>query len=196
MLYAWPVTMTGSGLRRAAAELLGLLASFEATQLAGFGPAGIHLVAACLAMGNDHYSGLAVRPEQKQYGSNRQIDPPGDRRRKVVLVDDSISSGTSFFKAAQILERNGYEVEGTVCLVDFSYRGGRERAQARGYKVKSLFDMWKDIKSGWRASAGLPRFGPAGLVSNERPRGLPSSRRSPAGSRALYTDGGGPPSSR
>ncbi len=51
-----------------------------------------------------------------------------------MLVDDSISSGTSFFKAAQILERNGYEVEGTVCLVDFSYRGGRERAQARGYK--------------------------------------------------------------
>ncbi len=52
MLYAWPVTMTGSGLRRAAAELLGLLASFSgATQLAGFGPAGIRLVAACLRDG-------------------------------------------------------------------------------------------------------------------------------------------------
>jgi hypothetical protein len=41
MLYTWPVLMTGDGAQFAAAELLKLLGSFEATQIAGYGFAGI-----------------------------------------------------------------------------------------------------------------------------------------------------------
>jgi orotate phosphoribosyltransferase/AMMECR1 domain-containing protein len=146
MLYTWPVLMTSDGLRCAAGELLELLSSFEATQIAGFGHAGISLMAACIAIAGGRYSGMAVRPEFKKYGAQRQIDPTGDHSSKVVVVDDSISSGTSLFKAIGILEREGYEVEGAVCLVDFSYRGGRERAEAFGYRIETVFDMWKEIK--------------------------------------------------
>jgi AMMECR1 domain-containing protein len=145
MLYLWPISMTRSGLDMLVEEMLQLVEPFEATQLAANGFGAVPLVTAMVQAGGGRYSGLIVRPETKKYGALRQVDGAGDRTRKVVVVDDSISSGTSFRRACLALEDQGYEVEGTACLVDFPGRGGRQCAEARGYRVETTFDIWGDI---------------------------------------------------
>jgi orotate phosphoribosyltransferase/AMMECR1 domain-containing protein len=146
MLYCWPLTMTGSGAALVADQMLVTLADFEGTQLAAYGVGAIPLMTACLVRGGDRYRGLTVRSEPKPYGSRRQIEgaPPG--AGEVILVDDSINSGTSVMTGIRVLESAGYEVEGAVCLVNFRYGGGVEYARARGYRVETLFDVWDDLQ--------------------------------------------------
>ncbi|WP_396640554.1 hypothetical protein [Microbacterium alkaliflavum] len=146
MLYCWPLTTTADGAALIGDVLVDALAGFEATQIAAYGFGAMPLMSACVLRGGGRYTGLAVRPEAKKHGTGRRIDGAGDKGRKVVLVDDSISSGISFTKGAAALESQGYEVEGAVCLVDFSRRGGAERARARGYRLKTVFDIWDDLE--------------------------------------------------
>jgi hypothetical protein len=63
----------------------------------------------------------------------------------VVVIDDSLSSGTSLQKAITALEEEGLEVEGTVALVHFPYRGSKEWANASGYRTVTLYDIWSDL---------------------------------------------------
>ena len=146
MLYCWPLTTTVWGSALIGDVLLDALAGYEATQVAAYGFGAMPLMSACVLRGEGRYTGLCVRPEAKKYGTQRRIDGVGDKSRKVVLVDDSISSGLSFTAAASALESEGYEVEGSVCLVDFSKRGGAERARARGYHLETVYDIWDDLK--------------------------------------------------
>jgi orotate phosphoribosyltransferase/AMMECR1 domain-containing protein len=146
MFYSWNVTMTCEGLQVAADALLERLASFESTQLAGHGVTSLPLVSACVALSNGRYSGLAIRKERKTYLSGRQIEGPGDPRRPVVVIDDSISSGTSLHEAVQALEREGYQVEGSIALVSFPGRGGLAWANASGYRTEALLDVAEDLQ--------------------------------------------------
>ncbi|HEY1733642.1 MAG TPA: hypothetical protein VGG23_04270, partial [Acidimicrobiales bacterium] len=156
MLYLWPITLTGDGSAALAGEMLRLVEPFESTQLAAHGFGAVPLMTAMVMAGGGRYTGLVVRPERKRHGAMRRIDGAGDRSRPVVVVDDSLSSGTSFQEACRALEDEGYEVEGTACLVDFSSRGGRERAEALGYRVATAFDVWDDL--GMRGPEPTPAY--------------------------------------
>jgi orotate phosphoribosyltransferase len=145
MLYTPQISLGGDGLHLAAACLLERLTSFETTQLAAYGYTAIPLMMGCIALGAGRYSGLMIREQRKAHGANRQIDGPADRSRPVVVVDDSLSSGRSLRTAIHILESHGFEVEGTVSLVHFPYRGGAEWARALGYRVETIFDVWADL---------------------------------------------------
>jgi orotate phosphoribosyltransferase/AMMECR1 domain-containing protein len=145
MLYAWPLTMRSETLAMMAQEMLRLVDPFEATQLAANGYGAVPLLSAMVLESGGRYQGMVVRPTRKQHGAVRRIDGAGDTSKRVVVVDDSISSGTSFREACKALEEHGYDVEGTVCLTEFSYRGGRERAEAQGYRVATMFDIWRDF---------------------------------------------------
>jgi orotate phosphoribosyltransferase len=144
ILYLWPLTMSADGCELLASELLPGLEQFEATTLAAYGASAVPLMMACVAHGAGRYDGVMVRANRKTHGALRQVDG-GVGNRRVVIIDDSISSGTSFRAAASALETNGYEVEGTLVVVDFPFRGGREWAEARGYRVNALFDVWRDL---------------------------------------------------
>ncbi len=156
MLYLWPISMTTEGMNLLVEEMLRLVEPFEATQLAANGFGAVPLMTAMVQASDGKYTGLVVRPEAKKYGALRRIDGPGDRSRKVVIIDDSISSGTSFRQASTALEDEGYDAEGTACLVDFPGRGGRQHAEARGYRVETSFDIWDDV--GMRDPAPLPGY--------------------------------------
>lgn len=146
MLYSWNVTLTGEGLSLAAACLLARLASsFRSTQLAAHGMTGLPLLSACVALGGGRYTGVAVRKERKPYLSRRLVEGPLDRSRSVVIVDDSLSSGTALHAAISALEAEGCTVEGAVVLVNFPNRGGMDWATANGYRVDALFDIATDL---------------------------------------------------
>ena len=115
------------------------------------------LVSACVALGGGRYSGLAIRKERKAYLSGRQVEGTLDPNRPVVVVDDSLSSGTALRQAISALEAAGATVEGAVALVGFPGRGGLEAASANGYRVETVLDITADL--------GMPLF--------SKPPGLP-----------------------
>ena len=137
--------MSGHGLRLAARCLLDQLETFSSTQLAGHGMTALPLVSACVLEGDGRYTGLGVRKERKRYLSGRRIEGTLDLRRPVVVIDDSLSSGTALHDAIAALESEGAEVEGAVALVGFPGRGGLEWATARGYRVETLLEIGADL---------------------------------------------------
>jgi len=145
-LYTPAISLTGRGAELAARCLLPILDQFESTQLAAYGYTGVPLLSACLVHGAPRYSGLLVREARKTRGTGRQVEGPIDRSRPAVVVDDSLSSGTSLRAAIGALESEGIEVEGAVCLVRFPYRGGAEWSRALGYRVETVFDVWDDLE--------------------------------------------------
>jgi hypothetical protein len=121
------------------------LRTFGSTQLASYGYTGLPLLSACLLEGGGKYTGLSIREKRKTHLTNRRVDGVIDRTQPVVIIDDSLSSGTSLHKAIVALEEEGLEVEGTIALVHFPYRGAKEWANAAGYRTVTLFDIWSDL---------------------------------------------------
>ena len=130
MFYSWNVTTTADGLALAARCLLHVLDDFESTQLATHGFTGLPLLAGCVVGGEGRYTGLSIRKERKTHLSGRRIEGTLDRTRPVVVIDDSLSSGTALADAIGALEAEGVVVEGAVALVNFAGRGGVEGAVA------------------------------------------------------------------
>jgi orotate phosphoribosyltransferase/AMMECR1 domain-containing protein len=143
--YSWNITLTAQGLRLAARNILEALETFGSTQLASYGYTGLPLLSACILEGAGKYTGLSIREKRKAHLTNRRIDGVIDRTQPVVIIDDSLSSGTSLHKAITALEEEGLEVEGTIALVHFPYRGSKEWANASGYRTVTLFDIWSDL---------------------------------------------------
>ena len=160
MFYSWNVSLTAEGGTLAAQCLLERLKSFRATQLATYGTTGIPLLAGCILLGEGKYTGICLREKPKGRPDGRQIEGPADTTQPVVIIDDSLSSGTSLLKGIHVLESHGFRVEGSVCLVHFPHRGGRERAEALGYRVETLFDVWQDL--GMEPPAHVPGYRRAG----------------------------------
>src|SRR5262245_13076529 len=143
--YSWNITLSERGLRLAAGQILAALQPFGYTQLASYGYTSLPLMAACILESGGKYTGLSIREQRKAYLTNRRIDGKLDRSQPVVVIDDSLSSGTSLHKAITALEEEGLEVEGTVALVHFPYRGAKEWANASGYRTVTLYDIWSDL---------------------------------------------------
>jgi orotate phosphoribosyltransferase len=172
LFYGGEVSLTAGGVHLMASLVLERLATFEATQIATYGVSAIPLVAACVAQGGERYSGIIVRKEPKQYGFVRQVDGPVDVSRAVVIVDDAVTSGGSVQKAARVLEAAGLRVEGAVCLVEFSGYGAREWLTARGYRLETLYDVWRDLgRPGTRGEPPLRAVAP--WAADPLPPGLP-----------------------
>ncbi|MFL6233530.1 MAG: hypothetical protein ACJ76N_10390 [Thermoanaerobaculia bacterium] len=103
MFYSWGISLTARGAQLAAACFLERLRGFESTQIATFGYTGMPLLSACVLLGGGRYEGLCIREKRKGYGSCRHIEGNIDRSRPVVVLDDSLSSGTSMRQAIQAL---------------------------------------------------------------------------------------------
>ncbi|HEX9937207.1 MAG TPA: hypothetical protein VGB15_08790, partial [Longimicrobium sp.] len=178
MFYGWGFSLTHRGATLAGRCLLDRLASFSSTQIASHGYTSLPLVTACVVLGEGRYHGLAVREQRKAHGAGRLVEGVGDRTRPVVVVDDCLSTGTSFFKAVRALEEEGYTVEGLACLLEFPGQGGREWAESLGFRVESVFDPTREelfdypeyvrphlaIRPAWRRSRLPDGLHPAQVV--------------------------------
>jgi len=171
LYYGGEVILSAEGASLMASVVLERLVTFEATQIATCGVSAIPLLATCVAFGSGRYSGLVVRKELKRHGVARRIDGPVDRSRPVVVVDDTISSGTTLYETFCALEAEGLRVEGAVCLIEFSGYGAREWLTARGYRLETVYDVWRDLgRSGARVAPQRPAFAP--WSADQVPAGL------------------------
>ncbi len=126
----------------------------------------IPIVASCVALGNSRYTGLAIREKREAHGTCNQIEGLGNRNEKVIVIDDCVASGSSLYKAISILEQEGYQVEGCICVINISSRGGANWIRSLGYKMEYLFDIWPDLMDSIASRLPSPGTRPPQLDEN------------------------------
>src|ERR1044071_852550 len=132
MLDSLSVTLAPRGAELAGRCILELLKRFDGRQIATYGLTAVPILQSCILQSGGRYRGLLVRKERKKHGSLKLIEGVIDPSEPIILVDDSISSGTSMTEACEHLEAAGLRVEGGVALVRFGWYGGFALMAARG----------------------------------------------------------------
>jgi orotate phosphoribosyltransferase len=79
-----------------------------------------------------------VRKEAKTHGLQRQIEGPGIRGRRVVVVDDTSTTGSSPLGVLDAIHAAGAEVAAVAVIVD---RGARAAVEAAGLRYLAAFEM-------------------------------------------------------
>jgi orotate phosphoribosyltransferase len=85
-------------------------------------------------------AGLIVRKEAKQHGLGRQVEGPLREGMRVVVVDDTFTTGGSALQAATAIETAGGRVERILGIVDRG-EGARAAIEARGYRFDCLYTL-------------------------------------------------------
>jgi orotate phosphoribosyltransferase len=80
---------------------------------------------------------FTVRKEPKTHGTGKLIEGPFRRGDRVVVIEDTITSGSSAQKAIDAVREAGGTVVGVLALVDRE-EGGREALLLNGIEVLSL----------------------------------------------------------
>jgi orotate phosphoribosyltransferase len=145
MLNSLAVTLTPRGAELAGRCVLELLRRFEGRQIATLGLTAVPILNSVIMQSGGRYHGLLVRQQRKKHGSLKLIEGPIDPDEPTILIDDSISSGTSMQLACDTLRDAGIRVEGGIFLVRFGWYGGFARMQEQGYHVDAVTDIWTDF---------------------------------------------------
>jgi orotate phosphoribosyltransferase len=83
---------------------------------------------------------FTVRKEAKGHGAGRQIEGCFEPGQRVVVIEDTITTGGSALKACQALEAADAEIQAILALVDRE-EGGREALEETGYRVVGLVKL-------------------------------------------------------
>lgn len=75
--------------------------------------------------------GFTVRKSSKEHGTGRRIEGGLPTDARVVIVEDTVTTGRSALEAVEAVRAHGPEVLAVLALVDRS-EGGRERIEAEG----------------------------------------------------------------
>lgn len=81
---------------------------------------------------------FSVRKQAKEHGTGQLIEGGLPEGAEVVVVEDSMTSGSSALKAIQAVEAAGAKVLAVLTVVDRE-EGGRERLAEAGYKLVALY---------------------------------------------------------
>jgi orotate phosphoribosyltransferase len=108
----------------------------EAEQIAGVATAGI----AWGAMAADQLKlpFIYVRSKPKEHGLGNQIEGFPDESKKVIVVEDLISTGKSSLQAAEALRNKNIEVIGMVSIFNYGFDVAEEAFKNAGIPFESL----------------------------------------------------------
>lgn len=82
-----------------------------------------------------------VRGSKKKHGTGRLIEGASVKGRKVVLIEDLISTGGSSIEAAEILREEGAEVENVVAIFSYQLEKAHDNFEKSGFKYETLCDL-------------------------------------------------------
>jgi orotate phosphoribosyltransferase len=110
----------------------------EADILAGVATAGI----AWGAMAADQLKlpFIYVRPKPKEHGLGNQIEGFYEKGKKVLIVEDLVSTGKSSLQVAEVLKQEGLEVIGMVSIFNYGFAVALDNFKAAGVQLSSLTD--------------------------------------------------------
>ncbi|MPT32264.1 MAG: orotate phosphoribosyltransferase [Chryseobacterium sp.] len=93
------------------------------------------------AMSLQSYIPLIIkRKEAKSYGTKKLVEGIYEKGQNCLLVEDVITSGKSLVETIDEVENEGIKVSDIVVVLD-RQQGGKEKLEAKGYKVHSLFNI-------------------------------------------------------
>ena len=78
------------------------------------------------------YDAFVVRKEPKGHGRSRQVEGPDVAGKRVIVLEDTSTTGGSPLSAIEALKKVGAEIAGVAVVVDRS-TGAREVIEAAGY---------------------------------------------------------------
>lgn len=79
-----------------------------------------------------HYDAFVVRKEPKDHGRGRQVEGPDVAGKRVIVVEDTSTTGGSPLTAIAALKQAGAEIAAVAVVVDRA-TGARERIESAGY---------------------------------------------------------------
>ena len=101
---------------------------------------GADPVAAAIMNASENIDAFVVRKQAKQHGMGRQVEGPEISGRKVVVVEDTSTTGGSPLTAAAAVKEAGAEILCIATVVDRD-TGAREVIEKEGYKYLSLISL-------------------------------------------------------
>ena len=87
-----------------------------------------------------------VRKKAKDYGTCKLAEGPSIEGKKLLIVEDVITSGGQVIISGNDLKSIGAIVSQVVCVIDRE-QGGRGKLEEAGYELTSLFTM-SELKAG------------------------------------------------
>jgi orotate phosphoribosyltransferase len=81
---------------------------------------------------------FVVRKKEKDHGTQRRIEGPDVAGRRVLVVEDTSTTGDSPLTAVDAVRAAGGEVVGVAVLVN---RGAREHVTGRGLEFRAAYDL-------------------------------------------------------
>ncbi|MEO8819882.1 MAG: orotate phosphoribosyltransferase [Ginsengibacter sp.] len=113
--------------------------SFEnADMIAGVATAGIPWGA--MAADQLKLPYIYVRPKPKEHGLGNQIEGFFEPGKRVVVVEDLVSTGKSSLQVVDVLKNAGLEVEGMVSIFNYGFDEAKNAFEKAGVSLKSLTD--------------------------------------------------------
>jgi orotate phosphoribosyltransferase len=120
--------------------------SFEnADMIAGVATAGIPWGA--MAADQLKLPYIYVRPKPKEHGLGNQIEGFYEPGKRVVVVEDLISTGKSSLQVVDVLKNAGLEIEGMVSIFNYGFDKAKVAFENYNLTLKSLTDYDSLISS-------------------------------------------------
>jgi orotate phosphoribosyltransferase len=86
------------------------------------------------------YDAFVVRKEPKDHGRGKQVEGPELAGKRVIVLEDTSTTGGSPLAAIEALEKVGAVIAGVAVVVDRA-TGARERIEAAGYPYFAAIDL-------------------------------------------------------
>lgn len=113
--------------------------SFENTEIiAGVATAGIPWGA--MAADQLKLPYIYVRPKPKEHGLGNQIEGFYEAGKRVVVIEDLVSTGKSSLQVVDVLKNAGLEVEGMVSIFNYGFEVAKKAFEKYELTLKSLTD--------------------------------------------------------
>ena len=81
-----------------------------------------------------------LRKERKSHGTVKYAEGPDLAYRRIVLVEDVVSSGGAILDQVEMLRADGISVDLAICVID-RQTGGAEALADKGVRLSALFTM-------------------------------------------------------
>jgi orotate phosphoribosyltransferase len=83
---------------------------------------------------------IYVRPKPKEYGLGNQVEGFYEKGKKVLVIEDLISTGRSSLLVAEVLKKEGLHIEGLVSIFNYGFAEASHSFEEAKVSYQSLTD--------------------------------------------------------